>query len=373
MQQLQLEVTRTPAAPPAPGLRLSGSDQLAAHDGLVQAFRRWALARAQTRRGLSRSSQRGYAQLWRVFLHWMDAHAPGRTLESIDVRLLHAFVRSRQVTCGDPLPVAASQRVVLQRAPLDASRSRYVWRLLRLIDQVLEEHARAHELTPNRSAALAIALHDLQHANAGLHAARPQVYSNAECAAILEHVSSARPRPGRQARGGAAAWTDLRDCAAVALHLGAGLTPAEVRRLRLADVTGASRRGVPWRLRVLAAAQCPEHDTPIAPWAGQVLAHWLRVRDGLGMPGTLVFATDRLGTPWNKDDHYDAVRRLLHAAGLDDPALAGGGYRLRHTFALRQLRHRHAREQVASWLGIVNAERLKVYDSLLDAPVDGVV
>jgi integrase len=151
-----------------------------------------------------------------------------------------------------------------------------------------------------------------------------------------------------------------------------------VRRLRTQDVAGRSaRRGArtisePWRISVLGAASCPEHDTPISAWAGQVLGHWLQVRESLGIPGALAFPGNDQGAPWKKDDHYDGVRRVLRAAGLGDEALAGGSFRLRHTFAKRQLRRSHPREEVARWLGIKNPERLSVYDQRLDEPVANV-
>lgn len=332
------------------------------------AFKRWAMVRtnAQGKQRLTRSSVMGYAALWRVFLDWLDKAAPDRTMDSLDVQLVRAFALSRNIGKHDPVS-------------LDASRSRYVWRLLRLIQQVLEEHTRAHGLPRNDSVATVIDRLGLRLANADEFAARPQVCSNAESAAIIEHVSAARPRVGREVRQSAVeSWAELRDCAAVAVHLGAGLTPGEVRRLRTQDVAGRSaRRGArtisePWRISVLGAASCPEHDTPIAAWAGQVLGHWLQVRESLGIPGALAFPGNDQGAPWKKDDHYDGVRRVLRAAGLGDEALAGGSFRLRHTFAKRQLRRSHPREEVARWLGIKNPERLSVYDQRLDEPVANV-
>lgn len=58
----------------------------------------------------------------------------------------------------------------------------------------------------------------------------------------------------------------------------------------------------------------------------------------------------RSGKPWSKQSHYAATRQLLEEAGLDSHE--GGTFRLRHTFALRQLRRGTAPEQVARWMGV---------------------
>lgn len=339
-----------------------------ARDSFGSAFKRWAMVRsnAKGKQRLTRSSVMGYAMLWRVFLDWLDKAAPERTIERLDYPLVRAFALSRNIGKHDPVNV-------------DPSRSRYVWRLLRLIEQVVEEHTRAHHLPRNDCVATAVDRLGLRLANADEFAARPQVCSNAESAAIIEYVSGSRPRAGRAARASAVtSWMEVRDCAAVAVHLGAGLTPAEVRRLRVQDVAGRlARRGAqtisePWRITVQAAAACPEHDTPIASWASQVLGHWLQVRETVSLPGRLAFPGDARGGAWTKDDHYDGVRRVLRAAGLGDEALAGGSFRLRHTFAKRQLRRHHPREEVARWLGIKNPERLAVYEQRMDEPVANV-
>ena len=116
-----------------------------ARDSFGSAFKRWAMVRsnAQGKQRLSRSSGMGYAMLWRAFLDWLDKAAPDRTIETLDYPLVRAFALSRNIGKHDPVNV-------------DPSRSRYVWRLLRLIEQVLEEHIRAHRLPRNDCVAMAV-------------------------------------------------------------------------------------------------------------------------------------------------------------------------------------------------------------------------
>jgi site-specific recombinase XerD len=59
---------------------------------------------------------------------------------------------------------------------------------------------------------------------------------------------------------------------------------------------------------------------------------------------------------------------VLAAAGVADTE--GGSFKLRHTFALRQLRRGTEPEQVAEWLGLSDAAALARYRKVLVAPVD---
>ena len=60
---------------------------------------------------------------------------------------------------------------------------------------------------------------------------------------------------------------------------------------------------------------------------------------------------------------YEAARRVLADAGLD--ADGGGSFRLRHSFALRQLQHGHAGDTVATWLGIHDTQVMLRYQQVL--------
>jgi site-specific recombinase XerD len=64
--------------------------------------------------------------------------------------------------------------------------------------------------------------------------------------------------------------------------------------------------------------------------------------------------------------HYEAVQKVMVAAGIDEPGGgSGGAFRLRHTFALRQLRRNRGVEDVARWMGIANIEEMQRYTGVL--------
>ncbi len=59
---------------------------------------------------------------------------------------------------------------------------------------------------------------------------------------------------------------------------------------------------------------------------------------------------------------------MLSAAGLED--VEGGSFRLRHTFALRQLRRGTAPHEVAKWLGVTDPAVMARYQRVIVAPID---
>ena len=159
----------------------------------------------------------------------------------------------------------------------------------------------------------------------------------------------------------------------MSLQLGAGLSPGDVRALGSdALITRGGRvQGVPWKVQVPANGNAPAREAPIAEWAGQVLKHWLHVRSEQQIGGEVLFPSTRSGKPWGKVAQYQAARLVLEAAGLDDPR--GGSFRLRHTFALRQLRRGRSEADVARWLGVVDPAVMARYRRVLMAPEDDVI
>ena len=117
------------------------------------------------------------------------------------------------------------------------------------------------------------------------------------------------------------------------------------------------------------ASPAEYRETPVAPWAGQLLRYWLDVRAEQGVPGSMVFpATKSTGKPWGKVAQYNAAKEVLQAAGVDD--VEGGSFRLRHTFALRQLRRGKAADEVARWLGVSDPAVMARYQRVISSPVD---
>jgi len=123
----------------------------------------------------------------------------------------------------------------------------------------------------------------------------------------------------------------------------------------------------PWKIAIPAVGNSSARETPIAPWAGELLQHWLQVRADMKIPGEMLFPSTRTGKPWSKQSHYSASRRLLEEAGIEGEE--GGTFRLRHTFALRQLRRGTAPEEVARWMGVEVAV-MERYKRVVSGPMD---
>ena len=296
-----------------------------------------------------------YRDMWEAFSAWCLGQSPVVSLSSLGLADLDAFQAAR-----------------FGRKTTDLSLTpRYALRLMRLIDRVLHHHAAENDLTPNTAAADWISIYpEVRFADAAHADPLPEYLSVAEARQLIAFVSAARPRQGiaRDAHA-SMTWQEVRNRTSVALQLGAGLTPGDVRELTLDSpvAQGGRVRGRPWKVHVPGDGNSQARETPVAPWAGELLQHWLTVRAEAGIAGHYLFPSTRTGKQWQKPSQYECARRVLAEAGVDSHE--GGSFRLRHTFALRQLRRGSSPEQVARWLGIEPA-KMKRYERVLPGIVE---
>jgi integrase len=310
------------------------------------------------------SSEEVYRHLWAVLTKWCVGQQPPVRLETLSAADLQAFIASRSGAQG----------------PDEELSPRYVWRLLHLVDRVLQHQqrnaGRMNALRAQRASPAAELLEsrpDWQYANAALADPLPEHLSAAQARRLVSFLSEARPRGG--GRSGLRVWQELRNRASVALQLGAGLSPGDVRGLRVAGaiVDGGRQPGLPWKLRIAGDGLSPEREAPLAGWAAQLLRHWLQVRAEVGIAGEWLFPSTRSGKAWGKVAQYQAVKLVLAGAGFDEDVVRGGSFRLRHTFALRQLRRGRSPDEVARWLGVTDPAVMTRYQRVLMAPVDDLV
>jgi len=304
-------------------------------------FQSWIEAGVSASRMRRESSTDVYGHMWSAFAKWaVGARVPFKALTPTD---LATYLASR--TRGD-------------RGDLSDA---YAWRLLRLIDRVwVHTMAGEGDDLENPSARLLAGRRDIRFANDRRRRGMPQGLERADTSTLIQFLTAARPEvapDGVQLR-----WQDIRDRASVALMLGAGLAPGDVRLLELSDVlfSGGRAAGVPRGVRVPGNGNSPERETPIAAWASRLLAYWLKVREAQQIPGRVLFpATKSSGKIWGKASQYEAAEAVIKAAGLED-------------FALRQLRrHRTAADvdRVAMWLGVSDPLVMRRYLQVLqDAP-----
>lgn len=313
--------------------------------GYADAFDAWLHSREQ--QGVIRepASAAVYGSMWMALTTWCVAR--GLALEHWRAEHLEAYLHAR--------------------GGADELTPRYAWRLLTLADAVQAHHARATGQAPNAAARSLLVNHrEWRYANSADKTPLPEHLNAAEARALvawlLDPASAATP-----AGAPAQAWQSLRNRTAVALQLGGGLTPGD---LRAATVDGVvcNDSGLAWKIRVPAHGGSAAREAPLAPWAGRLLRHWLATRSALRMAGPALFPATLGGRRWGKVAQYNAAKAVLAAAGVPDAD--GGSFKLRHTFALRQLRRGSAPEQVAQWLGLRSVATMARYRRVLLAPTE---
>jgi integrase len=309
--------------------------------GLNAAFESWCARQRQIGRLRRGSSEAVYRAMWQALAAWCTAQRPPIDLVGLQATALAAYLASRSGNAG----------------PDTALTPRYQWRLLSLVRRVQADQAAHRRQRPASGAAELIAADPaVRRANAADADDRPAhlLSEEADRLQALLCELSALPR-----------WQDLRDRCAVALQLGAGLGPGDVRALRLADVVAPIRpqASQPWQLRVPASGSAPAHVALVALWAGDLLQRWLAERQAQRLGGDWLLPSTRSGKPWGKVAQYESARRVLASAGLD--ANHGGSFKLRHSFALRQLQAGHDPDDVARWLGVVDPSVMLRYQQLL--------
>lgn len=311
-----------------------------------------------------------YRDMWRAFVGFcapvQDLHKERlqsfNPLDGISTEQLQQFL----ITSG-----TGSGRKPATRAESGELSLRYAWRMLHLIDRVLNFGCRATG-RPKISTAHELLLQEpYRYANTAQSTPVAETLDDAQTQRLMSHLQAFQSGLSTQNVD----WKDVRNAAAAALMLGSGLAPGQVRALRLQDIyVGQSSKddglkNLPWRLTVLADGSCPEHHAPVAEWAGRLLTVWLDLRESLQMNAPQVFVATASGKAWSHPACHRAMVTLLDQAGID----GGTPFRLRHTFAARQLLAGHSETQVAEWMGYTDTTPMRRYRHLITSPPQGVV
>jgi site-specific recombinase XerD len=343
-------------------LTLFDIDTAHTEEALEHSFEAWladrqaSRSRAKSERPLSDESINVYREMWHAFAKFCAER--NLLLGDVTVSDLETFLAIRG-TGPDP----AQPRQTTRGGYLSA---RYANRYLVLIQRVTQFQARADGEEANRAAALLRERPEYRYAEAADKDPPPEYLDEMQARVLIAYLTRA-PQPGSTEK---MTWKTVRDRTAVALMLGAGLAPGDVRSLKLDGVivTGGRKAGVPWKLAVEGNGNSPARETPIADWAGRQLALWLRVRTQQGIPGNYVFPSTMNGTQWSHTRCFEASRDVLEAAKLGKDA--GGLFKLRHTFALRQLRKGKSEEDVARWLGFLDVNSMTRYRRIVTSYQD---
>jgi site-specific recombinase XerD len=295
-----------------------------------QMFERYAQHRSRrlgpTRAGrqLSAQSLATYQDMWTPFATYC-------ALQHIDPLSITEDELQRYLNSRKPRQ-AARQKTAKGAAGVAHIGARHGFRILSLIDKVLRLHAKEQGREPNPAPANLLARPPFATINAPDKAGTPLVLSSRQIEA-LKQVCTLRLHDGPLAPK---TWSEVRDNAAVLLQLATGIAPLELRRLQLQHVL-LDERDRPERLALQATDTYGPRQVPIAfAEAARLLDYWLEVRDAAGVQGDYVFPSKASGTQWSEESLLKKTRAVMTRAGLGH--LAGGGYRLRHTYILRRLK-----------------------------------
>ena len=349
----------------------SSGDQLA--EALQACFATWlssSPARGPRQQGTLRDeSAQIYADMWQAFIAYCAPFGDDPGVRSVRLDPTRALTREDLLDFLTFAAIRPQRQTRTGQAQAELT-PRYAWRLLQLIDRVLN-HGREEDGLAVLEAPWALMQEaPYRYANASALTPVPDVLTEAQAASLIGHCTAHTALDLVQG----VTWKVSRDRSAVALMLGAGLAPGQVRVLTLADVTrdGGPEPGVPWRLSVAADGSTAAHQVPIAAWAARQLAFWLEVRALLGpamQQSGWVFPSTTAGKPWSHPACHRAAVGVMEAVGIE----GGSPFRLRHTFAVRQLLNGHAEEEVARWMGHADTGPMKRYRHVLAAPATGVV
>lgn len=293
--------------------------------------------------------------------HAFAAFCATRALDLDDVRPtdIEAFFHGRSAGKGN-------EKFRSPRRSPDLS-LRYCWRMLTLIDRMMRFVAQEENRPANTAAQQLLQQPAYRYANASHTDPLPEYYTEAQAERLIAYLTAISHA---DTFSGPVSWKEARDRTAVALMLGGGLSPGDVRALVLRGVVseGGREAALPWKLALPGNGNSPARETPLAQWAGRQLAFWMTVRTQQGIAGELVLPSTAGGKPWSHTACYESCKEVLARAGMEKTA--GGVFQLRHTFALRQLNDGKTDQEVAQWLGLVDVSGMARYRRIVPHQVD---
>lgn len=306
------------------------------------------------RRKLGAATADIYREMWQAFTEFCVSRDV--RLEALSIAVLEAFLSARAgVRVEDPASTVYH--------PLSA---RYTRRFLTLIDKVVRHQAKRQGTVPNIAAYELLQRPEFRYAEAADKDPLPEYLNEEEANSLIAYVTSSKDREtGREIH-----WKILRDHTAVAVMLGGGLAPGDVRALRVGGVIaeGGRKGGVPCKLSVPGNGNSPARETPLAEWAGKQLAFWIDVRTSEGIAGDFVFPSTLSGKQWSHTRCYESCKEVLAQAGMAEGM--GGLFILRHTFALRQLANGREETEVARWLGLLDISGMARYRRIVHSTAE---
>lgn len=298
-----------------------------------------------------RSSQDIYRAIWGAFERDLPA---GVSILSITSDMVANYLASG----ATPIPGVYSKRRAEQLS------IGYQARVASLIEKIMLHHAKAtaSQLTGDSPVT---ALMRTTPALASASRRETRQDPDLDYLSPSEHTAMKDALIGRgrtdAAAGAVVKWSDARDRTSMALQLGAGLSPSDVRELTLGE---GSSRGMnsSWDsgsrfLFVPQNGKLLKRHTLVDDWAATLLNLWINtLRDGKPLarvsfvfPGEATAREHAAKPPgqWSKAGQHRQATKVMTAMGV-----GGSSFKLRHTWALSKLREGVDGRDVARWLGI---------------------
>jgi site-specific recombinase XerD len=330
---------------------------------LNDSFEAWVMQRARStskdraEKALREETVAVYREMWHAFAGYCGERK--LLLQEIQVEELELFLRLRGAGEEGRKP-----RVTTKGEDLSP---RYARRFLTLIDRVTRFAARQADVNANCAAHELLQRPYYRFADAADKDPLPEYLPDSDAKRLIAYVTQIR---GSDSAPEPLSWKEIRDRTAVAVMLGGGLAPGDVRALQLNGVitSGGRKATIPWKLEVPGNGNSPARETPLAEWAGRQLHYWLTVRTEQGIPGDVVFPSTSSGRAWSHTRCFESCKAVMVAAGL--PTDSGGLFKLRHTFALRQLAKGKSEVDVGRWLGLLDLNGMARYRRIVPHRVD---
>lgn len=255
---------------------------------------------------------------------------------------------------------------------------RYQARVASLIEKIMAHHAKVTETEmEGESAVRALMRRTPALANALKRDTREEpaldVLTDQEHAALKTRLIE--DGKADMASHVAIKWSAARDRTSMALQLGAGLSPIDIRELTMGE--GSSKgleqnwsRGSRF-LFVPKNGKLFKRYTLVDAWAGELMDQWiytLRDRESLGrvafvFPGETTQKEGSTKQPgqWSKPGQHKQTSKFMAAMKIE-----GSSFKLRHSWAMAKLKEGADEREVARWLGVQDdGEVMKRYREAL--------
>jgi site-specific recombinase XerD len=259
---------------------------------------------------------------------------------------------------------------------------RYQARVASLIEKIMDHHAKVTETKlegesavralMRRTPALADALKRETREEPALDVLTDQEHTALKMRLIEDGKAD-------MASNATVKWSAARDRTSMALQLGAGLSPIDVRELTMGE--GSSKGLEPnWNrgsrfLFVPKSGKLFKRYTLVDPWAGELMDQWihtLRDRESLSrvafvFPGETVEKEGSSKQPgqWSKPGQHKQTSKFMASLKIE-----GSSFKLRHSWAMAKLKEGADEREVARWLGVQDdGEVMKRYREALTSRI----